>query len=83
MTQTCILAGGDTCVRPNLIVADLVLDRVIARGSVKVPLCFGHAVKPYLLQRAIRAIFGKNAIRRIRVVPREPYRSILKRYGIE
>ena len=83
MTTMCHFAEGGGCSAPSKIAADLKY-RVPSLGlKGSIPLCFSHAIQPYILTRAIRGFIGGSRSATVKVIAREPYKSLLKALGIE
>ena len=83
MTTKCYFAEGGGCSNPTKIAADLKysVPSLGLKGSI--PLCFSHAIQPYILTRAVKGIIGGSRSATVKVVAREPYKSLLKALGIE
>ena len=72
-----------SCTRPDVIVADAVVNLPGIKVKTSVPVCIAHATQTYALERFVQRILpGKKPVK-VRIVPREPYNSALKLLGIK
>ena len=77
MSDRCAFAADGGCWPVGSVVADLEYKIPILGESGSLPLCAVHAARPYLMATFMRQILGKKAAVRLKVVPREPFASLL------
>lgn len=89
MVEECALVNGGRCFKPEIVVADVELAVPKIGFKMKLPLCSYHAVGG----RGYEALFGrvmgglgsfgiKGAVE-IDVIPREEFRELWNRVGLE
>ncbi|TET91912.1 MAG: hypothetical protein E3J35_00155 [Methanomassiliicoccales archaeon] len=68
---------------PEKVAADLEIEVSAFNVKESIPLCLAHALKPYIVSKVLKRLVVRKGIVKATVVPREPYKSILERVGLE
>jgi hypothetical protein len=72
-----------TCNHPYEIVADAMVEIPSYELKTSIPVCLAHATQSDMIQGFVQRTVPNSKPIKVRIVPREPYSSVLKLLGVK